>query len=55
MYKGFIDELEMRGVFLDIFIAFDKVWHQGLIYKLQHNGIFGTLRKLCESVLCNRQ
>ena len=31
-----LDEgLEVRGVFLDISKAFHKVWHNGLIYKLQ--------------------
>ena len=33
--------LEVRGVFLDISKAFDKVWHDGLIYKLKRNGITG--------------
>ena len=27
--------LEVRGVFLDLCKAFDKVWHDGLIYKLK--------------------
>ena len=31
--------LEVRGLFLDISKAFDKVWHAGLIYKLRQNGI----------------
>ena len=31
-----LDEgLELRGVFPDIFKLFDKVWYEGLIYKLQ--------------------
>ena len=33
--------LEVRGVFLDISKAFDKVWHDRLIYKLKRNGITG--------------
>ena len=32
---------EVQGVFLDISKAFDKVWHDGLIYKFKRNGING--------------
>ena len=46
--------LEVRGVFLDIFKAFDKVWHDGLIYKLKRNDINGDLLKLIESFLSDR-
>ena len=37
-YKAFDanPSLEMRGVFLDLSKAFDKVWHDGLFYKLRH-------------------
>ena len=35
--------LEVRGLFLDISKAIDKVWHAGLIYKLRQNGICGDL------------
>ena len=38
--------LEVRGVFLDISKAFDKVWYDGLIYKLKRNGITGDLLRL---------
>ena len=34
MYKSFDDGLEVRGVFLDISKAFDKVCHKGLLLKL---------------------
>ena len=33
IYKWFDDGNEVRGVFLDLSKAFDKVWHQGLHYK----------------------
>ena len=39
IYKSSEDGYEVRGVFLDISKAFDKVWHDGLIFKLQENGI----------------
>ena len=46
--------LEVRGVFLDISKAFDRVWHEGLIYKLQSLGISGLPLKCIESFLLNR-
>ena len=45
----------MRAVFLDISKAFDKVWHEGLIFKLKQNGISGKLLKFFESYLYNRK
>ena len=33
IYKSFDDGLDVRGVFLDISKAFDKVWYKGLLYK----------------------
>ena len=38
--------LEVRGIFLDISKAFDKVWYEGLIYKIQSTEISGTALKL---------
>ena len=56
IYKAFdcSPSLEVRRVFLDISKAFDKVWHDGLLYKLKHNGINGDLLKLIESFLSDR-
>ena len=53
--KGFHDGLEKRGVFLDISRAFDKVWHERLIYKLRPNGICGHLLQLLISFLDSRK
>ena len=47
--------LEVRAVFLDISKAFDKVWHDGLLFKLKQNGICDNLLKLFESYLYNRK
>ena len=46
--------LEVRGVFLDLSKAFDKVWHDSLIYKLKSLGISGSLLKLIQNYLDNR-
>ena len=43
IYKSFDDGLEIRSVFLDISKAVDKVWHEGVIFKLNKNGISGDL------------
>ena len=46
--------LEIRSVFLDISKAFDKVWHEGLLYKLKSIGISGELYQLLENFLSGR-
>ena len=46
--------LEVRAVFLDLSKAFDKVWHDGLIYKLASLSISGDLLKLVQNYLDNR-
>ena len=55
IYKSFDNGYEVRGVFLDISKAFDKVWHKGLIYKLKQNGISGKLLNLIIDFLSNRK
>ena len=47
--------LEVRAVFLDISKAFDKVWHEGLLFKLKQNGISESLLELLGSYLQNRK
>ena len=42
-------------MFLDISKAFDKVWHDGLLFKLKNYGISGFLFTIIEDFLANRQ
>ena len=46
--------LEVRSVFLDISKAFDKVWYEGMLYKLKYMAISGELYNLLENYLYNR-
>ena len=46
--------LEICLIFLDISKAFDKVWHEGLLYKLKSFGISGNLLHLIKHCLTNR-
>ena len=46
IYKSFDDRFEVRGVFLDISKAFDKVWHKGIIFKLKQNGLLISILSL---------
>ena len=47
--------METRAIFLDLLTAFDRVWHKGLIRKLQCNGISGNLLMLLQDLLHNRK
>ena len=54
--KSFDCGYDGRGVFLGISKAFDKVWRDAIIYKLEQNGIMaGKLHKLLLNVLVNRK
>ena len=46
--------LEICLIFLDISKAFDKVWHEGLLYKLKSFGISGNLLNLIKHYLTDR-
>ena len=46
---------ETRAVFLDISKAFDKVWHDGLLFKLKNYGISDFLFTIIKDLLANRQ
>ena len=47
--------LETRAVFLDISKAFNKVWHEGLLFKLKLNGISGNLLNVITDFLYQRK
>ena len=59
IYKLFckvIDEgKEVRAIFCDIGKAFDRVWHKGLLYKLQTVGITGHFLQRFTVYLNNRK
>ena len=54
IYKAFDASQEIRAVFLDISRAFDRVWHEGLIFKLEQIGIEGKMIYILKSFLSNR-
>ena len=55
IYKSSDCGYEVRGVFLDISKAFDKVSHDGIIFKLEQNSISGKLHRLLHDFLVNRK
>ena len=52
--KALDEGLEIRVIFFDISKAFDKVWHEGLLYKLSKAGIGGKLLSWFSNYLSNR-
>ena len=46
---------ETHAVFLDLSKAFDRVWHDGLLYKLECNGISGNVMILIRNFLRDRK
>ena len=51
IYQSFDEGFDVRIVFLDISKAFDKLWHDGIIFKLKQNGISGNLLNLLSNFL----
>ena len=47
--------VEVRNVFLDISKAFGKVWHDGVILKLEQNGTSGDLLNILIDFVRNRK
>ena len=56
IYKSFDanPSLEVRGIFLDMSKAFDRVWHEGLLFKLKRLGLSGKYYGIINSFLRNR-
>lgn len=54
-YRAIDQGKEIRVVFFDISKAFDKVWHKGLLYKLEKIGIRGNLLLWFRSYLHDRK
>ena len=55
IYQSLDEGFDVRSVFLDICKAFDKVWHDGIIFKMKQNGISGNLLNLLSNFLRNRK
>ena len=57
IFKGFDanPSLDTCGVFLDISKAFDRVWHDGLLFKLKSYGVSGFLLSLLRDFLSGRK
>ena len=53
IYKSFDCGYEVRRIILDVSKIFDKAWHDGIIIKLEENGISGKLHKLLHNFLVN--
>ena len=53
--KAFDKGLEVCGIFLDISKVFDKVWHDGLIFKLRQSAISGDIINILREFLRNRK
>ena len=43
IYRSFDACRDVRAIFSDISKVFNKVWHQGFLYKLKQNSISGNL------------
>ena len=49
------DRVTTQAIFFDISKAFDKVWHRGLLCKLEAKGIRGTLLAWVKIFLAGRR
>ena len=53
IYQSFDESFDVRSVFFDISKAFDKLWDDGLIFKLKQNDISGNVLNLLSNFLRN--
>ena len=51
IYQLFDEGFEVRGIFLELSKAFDKVCHEGLLLKLNQNDISGNLLNILRDFL----
>ena len=55
LYESLDKGGEVCMIYLDVSKAFDRVWHEGLLFKLQQIGIGGSLLKWFKSYLSGRK
>ena len=55
IYMGLEDQKDVCMVFLDVSKAFDKVYHEGLLFKLKQIGVTGSLLNWMKSYLSDRK
>ena len=55
IYGSFDDGFEVRGVLLDIWKVFDKIWRKGIIFKLKQNSISSKLLCVLSEFLKDRK
>ena len=55
IYRSMDEGCKVRVVFLDISKAFEKVWHEALVFKLTQKAISGKLLNTFEDFLRNRK
>ena len=55
VYKFFGEGRQVRSVLLDISKAFDKVWDERVIFKLEQNDISGDILNILRDFLINKK
>ena len=55
IFSAFVMGPKARGIFLDISKVFDKVWHDGLIFRQRRSGTCCEMINILEDFLSNRK